>query len=263
MSSAPDPQTVKHILTNAVEKYNRLEFIDTDPIQIPHSFSQPSDIEIAGFLTATISWGQRKTIINNASNWMSYMDQAPTDFLLNASELELQQVSKRMIHRTFQPQDALFYLRRLQAIYTSSSSLRQLFEKKFAEYGNPSDAISEVRSQFMSPVPPPRTLKHFSNPATGSSAKRMNMFLRWMVRRDHSGVDFGLWTGISPAQLHIPLDVHSGNVARELGILKRKQNDQKAVIELTEYLRTLDPADPVKFDFALFGLGAFKNNMFI
>jgi len=251
----------KSILLKAADTYNCTEFIATDPIQVPHRFNHPLDIEIAAFLTATIAWGQRKTIISNAQRWMELMDRAPYQFIAEATEAELERTAEQMIHRTFQPSDAVFFLKRLQAIYSAGSSLETLFTDAFNRFGNAAAAISAVRAAFIGPQAPVRTQKHFSDPARGSSAKRLNMFLRWMVRRDNAGVDFGLWEGISPAQLDIPLDVHSGNMARELGLLHRKQNDQRAVQELMAALRSIDPLDPVRFDYALFGLSALKNHV--
>lgn len=251
----------KSILIKAAETYNCMEFISTDPIQIPHRYNNPRDIEISAFLTATIAWGQRKTIISNALGWMKLMDEAPHQFIVEASESDMERTANRMTHRTFQPTDAAYFLKRLKELYSTGNTLESLFTDAFKRWGTAAAAISAVRPVFIGPEAPKRTHKHFSDPARGSSAKRLNMFLRWMVRRDDAGVDFGLWEGISPAQLDIPLDVHSGNMARELGLLQRKLNDQRAVQELMAALRSIDPLDPVRFDYALFGLGAFKNHV--
>ena len=241
------------------ERYNRTSFIESDPISIPHRFSKKEDIEIAAFLAATIAWGQRITIIKNATELMRRMDDAPHDFILCHTKKDLLQF-KNFRHRTFNYTDLEFFMKSLKNIYTKHKSMEYAFlpsclSRKRQEA---SAAILNFRKTFFSIAHPSRTQKHVSNPEANSSAKRLNMFLRWMVRKDNKGVDFGIWKNLSPEDLMCPLDVHSGNVARKLGLLRRKQNDWQSVEELTSRLREFDPEDPVKYDFALFGLGVFE-----
>lgn len=260
---------LKGFLDEKYEQYNRFDFISSDPISIPHLFSKKEDIEIAGFLAATIAWGQRVTIINNANKLAKLMDNEPYQFLMNAREKDLKRF-ENFKHRTFNGVDAVFFLKSLQNIYKKLGGLQQAFlldkqafiDKDFSLL----KSITHFRSVFFSIPFPERTGKHVSNPAQNSSAKRLCMYLRWMVRNDKRGVDFGLWAqsgkgSNAPASAYLmcPLDIHSGNVARKLGLLNRTQNDWKAVEELTANLRTLDPTDPTKYDFALFGLGVFEN----
>ncbi len=248
----------KEFLDEKYDQYNRITFIDSDPVSIPRRFSKKQDIEIAGFLSATIAWGQRPTIIRNANRLMKWMDESPHAFILNHSQNDLKPF-KTFVHRTFNNEDCLCFIRSLKHLYTLHDSLEQAFQPggtwKEKTVGN---AISAFRHQFFSIPHPERSRKHLSDPARGSATKRINMFLRWMVRQDKRGVDFGIWKTIPVSSLMCPLDVHSGNVARKLGLLKRTQNDWQAVEELTAALRKLDPADPVKYDFALFGLGVFE-----
>lgn len=270
-------------LEEKYEKYNRLDFIGSDPISIPHKFSKKQDIEIAGFLSATIAWGQRPTIIRNANELMKRMDFTPHDFILNHSKKDLAQF-KNFKHRTFNGVDCVFFIKSLQNIYKKNHSLEDVFYpppgggvrgRTFVQ-----DSILNFRKTFFSIPHPCRTGKHVSFPPPtpssgghGSACKRINMFLRWMIRKDKRGVDFGIWNqiplnpalqggnltaGISPSQLMCPLDIHSGNTARKLGLLTRKQNDWQSVEELTNRLRKFDASDPVKYDFALFGLGVFE-----
>ena len=238
--------------------YNQSNFIETDPISIPHLYSKKQDIEIAGFLTATISWGQRTTILKNAVLLMNLMDNSPYDFILNFNKKDFKRFSN-FVHRTFNSTDLHFFFIALQKIYKKYNSLEDLFLHSYdpAE-NNLASSIMDWRNEFFSAQHLPRTEKHFSDIKSGSAAKRINMFLRWMVRKDEYGVDFGLWKNISPAQLICPLDVHSGRVARKLKLLTRNQDDWRAAVELTEKLKTFDPSDPVKYDFALFGLGVFE-----
>ncbi len=254
---------LRDFLEEKYNQYNRTSFIETDPISIPHQFSRKEDIEISAFLTATIAWGQRKSIINNANKLMTLMDNAPHEFILNAKEKDLKPFEK-FVHRTFNGTDTIFFILSLQNIYKKHRRLEKVFRGKDAK-----EAIIHFRKVFFSIPYPNRTLKHISNPAENSAAKRINMFLRWMIRKDKRGVDFGIWNNIptlqrgqggflSSKKLMMPLDVHSGNVARKLGLLIRTQNDWKAVEELTNNLKTFDAKDPVKYDFALFGLGAFE-----
>ncbi len=251
-----NPEELKDFLDRKVLQYNTLDFIDSDPIQIPHLFTQKEDIEIAGFLTATIAWGNRKMIINSATKLMEAMGNSPYDFVLHHDEKQLTHLDT-FVHRTFNAEDAKFFIRVLKHIYQNHEGLEAVFAKN-ATQDSTQGAISEFKKHFFEINPSTRTTKHVSDPLNGSAAKRINMFLRWMVRNDAAGVDFGLWQSIPMAALSCPLDVHSGNVARKLGLLTRKQNDAKALAELDENLRRLDPNDPVKYDFALFGLGVFE-----
>ncbi len=250
-------QELKDFLDEKYDQYNRPSFIVSDPISIPHQFTKKEDIEIAGFLAATIAWGQRVTIINNANKMMKLMGNSPHDFILSARKKEFSYFVN-FVHRTFNGVDAVFFLASLQNIYKKHGGLQQAFTSK-VKTNECLNAISHFRELFFSIDYPHRTGKHVSDPARNSSSKRLCMFLRWMVRNDKRGVDFGLWKDtFSPADLMCPLDVHSGNVARKLGLLKRSQNDWTAVEELTKNLRKFDSKDPVKYDFALFGLGAFE-----
>ncbi len=248
---------VKDLLEELYDKYNRKSFIEKDPIAVPHCFSLKEDIEISGFLTATISWGQRKQILKSAFQLMEMMDNSPHDFVMKASAYEMNRLNT-FYYRTFQSTDLLFFLRVLKYIYCSLDGLEGIFTKSYRISGSVAPGLIELYNIFRNVRHEPRSMKHIANILKGSSAKRLNMFLRWMVRKDIRGVDFGLWKYISPSALYIPLDVHSGRTARELGLLVRKQNDWKAVEELTILLREFDKGDPVKYDFALFGSGIEK-----
>jgi uncharacterized protein (TIGR02757 family) len=247
---------LKTFLDAKVSQYNNPKFIESDPIQIPHLFSKKEDIEIAGFLTATIAWGNRKSIIKNANRLMNLLDNAPYDFIQNHQESDLEKLQP-FVHRTFNGEDCIQFIKSLQHMYKNHYGLESVFSKH-AEKKSLQLAISKFKTTFFEVDHLKRTEKHVSDPLKNSAAKRINMFLRWMVRTDNTGVDFGIWKSISTAQLSCPLDVHSGNVARKLGLLKRKQNDGKALLELDTQLRKLDANDPVKYDFALFGLGVFE-----
>ena len=250
---------LKAFLDEKVELYNRPQFIADDPIQIPHRFTKLQDVEIMGFWTAILAWGQRKTIINKANELVELMDGAPHDFMVNHSESD----RKRFLdfkHRTFQVTDTLYFLEFLQYFYKKNNSL----ETAFTQFLDDNDetverALTGFHDLFFSlDVAPTRTRKHIATPVRKSSCKRLNMFLRWMVRDDDKGVDLGLWKGIKPAQLLMPLDVHVERVGRSLGLINRKQRDWKTVLELTQGLREFDPEDPVKYDFALFGIGVME-----
>ena len=249
-------EELKEFLDTKVLEYNNPQFLEQDPICIPHSFNTKEDIEISGFLTATIAWGNRKSIIQNSQRMMELLDKEPYNFTMMAGELELDRLAG-FVHRTFNGMDLTYFIKALRYIYQEHSGLEALFYKN-AEEHSLQRSISAFKEVFFQIPHPSRSLKHISDPAKGSAAKRINMFLRWMVRNDNTGVDFGIWKSLSPAQLSCPLDVHSGRVARKLGLLKRKQNDARAVTELDESLRRLDDTDPVKYDFALFGLGVFE-----
>ncbi len=253
-----DNSQIKELLDLKYHQYNLVSFIESDPIQIPHSYNITEDIEISGFLAATIAWGQRKSIINNSRRLMQMMGNNPYDFVMEASEYQLERLLG-FRHRTFQGEDCYYFVHSLRNIYSHHGGLRYIFEQSYHTNGNIFAALIELRNIFFELPGLQRTGKHISNVAKGASAKRLNMFLRWMVRKDDKGVDFGIWSGIPASALYLPLDVHTGNVGRKLGLLTRKQNDWKAVEEITDRLREFDPADPVKYDFALFGLGVFEN----
>ncbi len=247
---------LKSFLDEKAARYNHPEFIQTDPITIPHQFSKKEDIEIAAFLTATIAWGNRKMIINNGKKLMNLMDDAPYDFIINHKKSDLDSYSG-FVHRTFNSTDLKFFITALQNIYLNYHGLESVFSKHTTDTST-QPAIHQFKKLFFSIPHLARTTKHISDPLKGSAAKRINMFLRWMVRNDAAGVDFGLWKSISPSTLSCPLDVHTGNVARKLGLIARKQNNAKALVELDKNLRKMDADDPVKYDFALFGLGVFE-----
>lgn len=247
---------IKDFLDLQAERFNGPDFLEADPVSIPHRFSKKQDIEISGLWTAVLAWGQRKTIINKAGELLERMDNAPHDFILHHQETE----RKRFLdfkHRTFQPLDTLYFLEFFQQFYRQHESLESAFwNEDIPIAGHTGPGLEQFHRLFFSlPDAPQRSRKHLPHPGRNSSCKRLNMFLRWMVRKDDNGVDFGIWERIDPAWLLIPLDVHVDRVARRLGLLRRKQADWKAVLELTENLRQLDPEDPVKYDFALFGLG--------
>nr|WP_315173728.1 TIGR02757 family protein [uncultured Flavobacterium sp.] len=247
---------LKSFLDEKVLQYNTLDFIESDPVQIPHLFSQKEDIEIAGFLSATIAWGNRKMIIKNSQRMMDLMGNAPYDFVMSHSETDLERL-ENFVHRTFNGQDFTSFIKSLQHIYKNHNGLEAVFSVN-KEAHSMQKSIHEFKKIFFEIPHQYRTQKHISDPLNNSAAKRINMYLRWMIRQDNKGVDLGIWKNISPALLSCPLDVHSGNVARKLGILTRKQNDGKALTELDLKLREFDVEDPVKYDFALFGLGVFE-----
>ncbi len=250
---------LKSFLDEKVDLYNNPNFIESDPVQIPHLFSQKEDIEIAGFLSATIAWGNRKMIIGNSHKMIQLMGNAPFDFVMSHNETQLETLES-FVHRTFNGQDFGTFIKGLKHIYTHHGGLENAFSKGNADKNilNLQENISNFKKLFFEIDHQQRTQKHISDPMNNSAAKRINMFLRWMVRQDTKGVDLGIWKNISPALLSCPLDVHSGNVARKLGLLSRKQNDAKALAELDLKLRQFDPNDPAKYDFALFGLGVFE-----
>ena len=255
MESGLTKLDLKEFLDNKYEQYNQKVFIESDPIQIPHDFKLKQDIEIAAFLTSTIAWGQRKTIIKNAKIMMENLDNSPYEFVINSTEKEINKLY--VIHRTFNEIDFRYFIKRLKEIYTKYNDLETVFCLTDNSL-NMHSSIHNFKKIFFNSDHPIRTTKHISDPNKGSASKRINMFLRWMVRNDNNGVDFGIWNKINKSALSCPLDVHSGNVARKLGLLNRKQNDHKAVLELDKNLRELDKFDPVKYDFALFGLGVFE-----
>ena len=245
---------LKEFLDYKANQYEIIDFITSDPIQIPHRFKQKEDVEIAGFLTASIAWGNRLSILKSANKMMALMDNAPYDFIINHKKRDLS-IFEGFVHRTFNATDLTFFVRSLQNIYKNHQGLENVFSSN-----NPSlqDTIHDFKSIFFEIDHPQRTFKHVSDPLKGSAAKRLNMFMRWMVRSNTKGVDFGIWKQHSPAQLSIPLDVHTGNIARKLNLIQRKPNDSKTLRELDKKLRKFDPVDPVKYDYALFGLGVFE-----
>jgi uncharacterized protein (TIGR02757 family) len=247
---------IKAFLEEKTEQYNHPRFIETDPVKVPRQYTQKEDIEISAFLTAIISWGNRTSIIKNALRLMTLMDNRPYEFITDASPSEYNRLNE-FIHRTFNGTDCLHLVHSLKNIYTRHGGLQQVIENAYLKGGTIKFALASLHTTLFE-VPGERTRKHIANVENGASAKRLNMFMRWMVRSDTRGVDFGLWPAIPPSSLMLPLDVHTGNVARKLGLLKRKQNDWKAVEEVTQTLRIFDNNDPVKYDFALFGLGIFE-----
>lgn len=257
MNSQSTNLEIKRLLDSRVLQYNSVDFIDSDPIQIPHRFSKKEDIEIAGFLTATISWGQRKSIINNAKTLMNMLDDSPYEFLMEAGNSDWERVN-RFVHRTFNGTDCLYFLKSLKNIYTNFDGLEAVFTNGYVIGNTIFASFIHFRKIFLLIPHDNHVTKHISDVSANSAAKRLNMFLRWMVRSDENEVDFGLWKNIPTAALMLPLDVHTGDVARAYGLLNRKQNDWKAVEEITAVLRQFDPVDPIKYDFALFGIGVFE-----
>lgn len=247
---------LRELLDQRVDFYNRPSFIDSDPVSIPHRFTRREDIEISGFLAATIAWGNRVAILRSADRMMEIMANSPYDFVINHRDEDLKSIDG-CIHRTFFAEDFIYFIEALKYIYLEKGGMEEIFAR-YQTSDSLQPAIHEFRKIFFELPHNGRTERHVSDPFKGSAAKKINMFLRWMVRRDDRGVDFGLWRSVSPAVLSCPLDVHSGNVARKLGLVSRRQSDAKAVAELDASLRALDPADPVKYDFALFGLGVFE-----
>jgi uncharacterized protein (TIGR02757 family) len=243
---------LREFLNEMVERYNCPDFIESDPISIPHMFTAKEDIEIAGFLAATIAWGNRKMILRNANMLMGIMGHTPYDFIINHTEDDLQK-GEFFVHRTFNSTDLKYFFRTLKQIYLNGG-MEEIFKKHMTS-DSLQPAIHEFRRIFFELPHPSRTEKHVSDPFRGSAAKKINMFLRWMVRKDGKGVDFGIWDSIPMSVLSCPLDVHSGNIAREFGLITRKANDSVSLRELDQNLREMDKDDPVKYDFALFGLG--------
>ena len=253
---------LRDFLLEKAADYERPDFIPHDPIAIPHLFSEKQDVELAGFIAATLAWGQRKTILAKAGAFIDRLDGAPGDFIKNATQDEIRSAAKGFVHRTFQSRDAEVFLNALQVLVTSYGGLDSAFLPRDEEV-SAAACLKTFHNRFFLAAShrgyeAGRTRKHVATPARGSAAKRLNMFLRWMVRPSRRGVDFGLWNQILPSQLMMPLDVHTGNVGRKLGLLNRKQNDWKAVELLTYALRQVEPEDPVRLDFALFGLGAIE-----
>lgn len=246
---------IKALLDRKVDEYNRSSFIESDPISIPHQFSDPLDQEIAGFFAAIFSWGNRTTIIRKSQELMQLMGNAPIDFVRNASQTDLRSLSA-FKHRTFNATDLLYILDFMKRHYAKHSSLQMFFQGRDVK-----DGLSAMHSAFFeAEYAPQRTRKHIGTPERGSACKRLNMYLRWMVRKDEGGVDLGIWQQPEISQLMVPLDVHVHRIALKLGLMKRKIADWRACEELTATLRTFDPSDPVKYDYALFMLGIEQKN---
>jgi uncharacterized protein (TIGR02757 family) len=252
-------ENIQSFLDQKVIQFNRSAFIQTDPIQVPALFDTKENIEIAGFLAATLAWGQRPTIIRNAINLVTLMDNNPIVFLLNSQE-EDWDIFLNFKHRTFNGTDCIFFMKALRNIYLNHGGLEQVFTIGYQIENSIFSALVYFRKIFFELEHDHRTEKHVSDVQKGAAAKRLNMFLRWMIRSDKAGVDFGIWKQIPSAVLMLPLDVHTGNVARKLELLTRTQNDWRAVEEITANLREFDPEDPIKYDFALFGLGVFEKS---
>lgn len=249
----------KEYLDELCARFNCSGFIEADPISIPHSFTQREDIEISAFLASTIAWGQRPTIVRNANRMVDRMDRSPHQFILNATHGDMQAAFGGFVHRTFNDQDFIYFAQALARIYREDGGLKAFFESQYADTGDMRIVLSRFWHTFFSdPNHPRRAERHLSSIDKGAACKRLNMFLKWMVRRDAAGVDFGIWDGIPACALYLPLDVHSANTSRALGLLHRAQNDWRAVEQITAVLRAFDPKDPVRYDFALFSAGIHK-----
>ena len=245
---------MKNTLETLYARYNTPEFIAPDPISIPHSFSRKEDIEISGLLASTIAWGNRKAIVKSANRMMEYLGREPYNFVMNASSHDVENL-KTFVHHTFSGEDFAAFILMMRGICQKYGSIGGFFESSYAQSKDIREVLAQFRTEFLSTEHNSHADKHISSIVKGAACKRLCMYLRWMVRKDANGVDFGLWSSIPASALYLPLDVHSGNIGRRLGLLKRKQNDWKAVEEITANLRLLDPSDPTRFDFALFGVG--------
>ena len=244
-----------NLLESKYKQYNTTDFVALDPICIPHRFTKKEDIEIMGFIAAVLAWGQRKTIINKCTDLIERMDGAPHQFITQHEDIDLKQL-EGFVHRTFNDTDLLYFVYALKELYSAFTSMEEVFLTGMNKNSlNIEGGLIAFRNYFFSFEHPHRTRKHISSPETKSACKRLNMFLRWMVRRDKKGVDFGIWKGIQHEHLVYPCDVHVDRIARQLGLITRTQVDWKTAVELTENLKGLDPKDPVKYDFALFGMG--------
>ena len=249
-----EKEELRDLLEHLHDKYNRQEFIEPDPISIPHSFSDRDDKEVAGFLAAAIAWGNRKAIVRSAQRMMQYMDNTPADFVRNASQSELEHLQS-YVHRTFNGQDFTDFVLCMRHIMEKYGGIGLFFENRYEATEDMAQVLSEFRREFFSAPHNQHCEKHLSSIDKGAACKRLNMYLRWFVRHDERGVDFGLWRKIPMSALYLPLDVHTGNMGRALGLLHRKQSDWKATAEITAALREFDPADPVRYDYSLFGAG--------
>lgn len=242
------------LLESKVAEYNRPDFITDDPISIPWAFRKKQDIEIAGFFAAVLAWGQRGTIIRKCRELMAMMDNDPHRFILGHSEQDLKPFLD-FKHRTFNTTDTLYFISFMKWFYQRHSSLEHAFPLEPESETIESALVSFQRIFFSLDHAPLRTRKHIPSPERKSTCKRLAMYLRWMVRSDQQGVDFGLWKRISPSQLVCPCDLHVDRIGRRLKLIRRKQTDWLTALELTTNLRAFDPVDPVKYDFALFGMG--------
>jgi uncharacterized protein (TIGR02757 family) len=247
-------EEMRELLEQLHDRYNNESFIEADPISVPHSFTNPVDREIAGFLAATIAWGNRRAIVKSAHRMMRYMDNAPEDFVRNATEGDMEYL-RSYVHRTFNGVDFQDFVRGLRHIVTEWGSVGNYFETKYEEHGDLRPVFSDFRRDFFKVEHDAHCEKHLSSIDKGAACKRLCMYLRWFVRTDDRGVDFGLWRRIPMSALYMPLDIHTGRMGRNLGLLSRKQSDWKAVEELTASLRELSAEDPVRYDYSLFGLG--------
>ena len=247
-------EELRELLEHLHDKYNRTEFIEPDPISIPHSFSDRDDREVSGFLAAAIAWGNRKAIVKSARRMMQYMDNAPADFVRNASDRELAHL-QTYVHRTFNGQDFTDFVLCMRHIMEQYGGIGSFFESRYQVTQDMAQVLSDFRREFFSVDHSPHCEKHLSSIDKGAACKRLNMYLRWFVRHDQRGVDFGLWDKIPMSALYLPLDIHTGNMGRALGLLSRKQNDWKATAEITAALREFDAEDPVRYDYSLFGAG--------
>ena len=247
-------EEMRELLERLHDRYNNEEFIEADPISVPHSFANPVDREVAGFLAATIAWGNRRAIVKSAHRMMRYMDNVPEDFVRNATEGDMEYL-RSYVHRTFNGVDFQDFVRGLRHILTEWGSVGNYFETRYEEHGDLRPVLSDFRRDFFSVEHDSHSEKHLSSIDKGAACKRLCMYLRWFVRRDDRGVDFGLWQRIPMSALYMPLDIHTGRMGRNLGLLSRKQSDWKAVEELTASLRELSADDPVRYDYSLFGLG--------
>ena len=247
-------EELKELLERLHDEFNNEAFIEADPISVPHAFTSRGDVEIAGFMAATIAWGNRRAIVKSAHRMMRYMDNAPEDFVLNASDAELESLAT-YVHRTFNGRDFQDFVRALRHIFTTWGSLGSYFEQGYVKHQDLRPVLADFRRDFHSVAHDVHSEKHLSSIEKGAACKRLCMYLRWMVRRDDHGVDFGLWEKIPMSALYMPLDVHTGRMGRSLGLLTRKQSDWKAVEELTASLRRFSEDDPVRYDYALFGVG--------
>lgn len=245
---------MRELLERLHDRYNNESFIEADPISVPHSFTRPVDREIAGFLAATIAWGNRRAIVQSAHRMMRYMDNAPEDFVRNATEADMEYL-RTYVHRTFNGVDFQDFVRGLRHIITEWGSVGNYFETRYEEHGDLRPVFSDFRRDFFAAEHDAHCEKHLSSIDKGAACKRLNMYLRWFVRHDERGVDFGLWRKIPMSVLYLPLDVHTGNMGRALGLLQRKQSDWKATVEITSALREFDAEDPVRYDYSLFGAG--------
>ena len=248
-------ELLKDLLDAKYRQYNTPEFIASDPIQIPHSFTEREDIEISGFLASTIAWGNRKMIVNNAHKMMDIMGNRPYEFVMDFDDRRAAEIPN-FVHRTFQHADFLYTLASLKNIYQKHGGLKSVFESTFRKHGNIRETLIDFRKIFFECDFPLRTDKHIADVSKGAAGKRLNMYLMWMCRHDKRGVHFGIWD-IPTSALMLPLDTHTASTGRKLGLITRKQNNWKTVEEITAALRTFDAEDPVKYDFALFGLGIF------